>query len=201
VERVHRGTSICPICNRHLRGDESLLYAQHLLECKERNSHKRICNICDGKFGCPAEVRKHKERRHSLFDRSTACSECGKVLSCPSAVKAHKRRVHQPGRSITRTICGQNLASLICLQSHTKLVHQGLRKCLQCYQYIEVAEYKQHLLDCRNQYSGRVSTCPDCGKTYANPGYCKRHYEMVHQSITFKCRECGKFFPKSELEP
>lgn len=135
-----------------------------LLECREIKSYKLICNICKRKFGCPAEVRKHKERRHPLFDRSTACSECGKVLSCASAVRVHQRKVHQENRSKARTICGQKLSSSLSLTSHTN-IQQGLRKCLKCYRYIDIAKYQQHSLDCGNQGVGPVSICPECGKT------------------------------------
>lgn len=100
---------------------------------------------------------------------------------------------------LTCDICGQKLSSFYSLRSHKKVVHQGLQRCLICYQYFEAAIFPQHWLTCQNQKDALMVACLDCGKKFSAPGTLKQHHQKEHEGTIFKCNECGKFLPMSEL--
>jgi transcription elongation factor Elf1 len=221
-----------------------------LARIKSRNSQRLTCDICQRKYIDVQRLKYHKEtHRPSRPDRSKSCPQCGKWLSYSTNLQDHLRQVHQGhkncrichrsfepahfllhqldcrnqnARKLTCAVCSRKLSSPAALRHHDKIFHQGLKRCMICFQYVEAAEHPQHWLSCQNRNDAPVLTCADCGQKLSSAPTLQRHHRQMHQGMKncsfcrrefpvaeenlhqlectmFRCNECGNFLPKSEL--
>jgi uncharacterized Zn finger protein len=218
IDKLHRGARKCGICGRWFRGIDAGMFPQHLLECREQNSHRLTCDICGREYKGLHGLSSHEES-HSLPAQSRTCSECGMVSPNLQALRAHKRAIHegykkcsvctrlieralfpqhfldcQHENSRTCAVCGLKLANGGSLRYHVRTIHLGLKQCKVCLKWLEVAAYPQHWLGCQDG-----AKCPECGQRFSSRYVLKQHYQKEHQGTMFSCNECGRFLPISEL--
>lgn len=137
------------------------------------NARNFLCNECPRAYNTSADLVQH-QRIHEKQRDPYKCNECGLLFQIRSKYNTHMR-IHQTTSSKEPKECQICKKKFVCLSSHNRIVHLGLR----------------------------TYECSECRKTFGKKSGLDRHTLTVHQKIRgFKCEVegChGAFGEKSQL--
>lgn len=137
------------------------------------NARNFLCNECPRAYNTGADLAQH-QRIHEKQRDPYKCEPCGLFFQIRSKYNTHMRQ-HQTTTSKGPKECPICNKKFVCLSSHNRTVHLGLRS------------YE----------------CSECGKTFGKKSGLDRHTTTVHHKIrAFKCDIAGcfgEFGEKSQL--
>ncbi|XP_063630797.1 putative zinc finger protein 730 [Cydia splendana] len=98
----------------------------HTFYHQKESNHK--CELCDRLFISDFRLRHHRQMRHGAERlRNHACDQCGKKFYTATTLRAHLL-THSSARTFMCAHCGDTFKQRPALYTHTRLVHQGLKR-------------------------------------------------------------------------
>ena len=151
------------------------------------------CNMCGFTARYDANLKKHKETVHEVFDHEAAdlkysCSQC----EYQTAEKGHFIYHHNTKHQGVRYPCDQceyKSKEKHKLKNHIATVHEGVRfYCDQCdFKSTARGVVKHHI---ESVHEGLRYSCDQCIYQTNRPGNLKKHVQSKHEGIRYPCKEC-----------
>ncbi|XP_048002833.1 zinc finger protein 58-like [Leguminivora glycinivorella] len=102
-------------------------YKRHYTFYHQKESNHK-CELCDRLFISDFRLRHHRQTRHGAERlRNHACDQCAKKFYTATTLRAHIL-THSSARTFMCAHCGDTFKQRPALYTHTRLVHQGLKK-------------------------------------------------------------------------
>ncbi|XP_026762133.2 zinc finger protein 91-like isoform X2 [Galleria mellonella] len=87
-----------------------------------------VCQQCDKLFISDWRLKNHKQKYHGLDrPRDHQCNECGKKFFTLATLRSHQL-THSEQRTYMCEDCGDTFKQRAALYTHTRLVHQGVKR-------------------------------------------------------------------------
>ncbi|XP_063392193.1 zinc finger protein 345-like [Cydia fagiglandana] len=115
----------CEECGKNFAS--KVYYKRHYSFYHQKES-KHKCELCDRLFISDFRLRHHRQMRHGAErPRNHACDQCGKKFYTATTLRAHVL-THSSARTFMCARCGDTFKQRPALYTHTRLVHQGLKR-------------------------------------------------------------------------
>ncbi|XP_063544812.1 zinc finger protein 320-like [Cydia strobilella] len=115
----------CEECGKNFAS--KVYYKRHYTFYHQKESNHK-CELCDRLFISDFRLRHHRQMRHGAERlRNHACDQCGKKFYTATTLRAHQL-THSSVRTFMCAHCGDTFKQRPALYTHTRLVHQGLKR-------------------------------------------------------------------------
>ena len=96
---------------------------------KQKEVKPYVCNICDGKFSAPNQLKKHVEKDHERKKKKQyQCTNCEASFICKVSLFTHIAAVHERIKSHKCSFCDASFGQSGSLNRHIKEIHEKLKR-------------------------------------------------------------------------
>ena len=182
------------------------------------------CDLCDKSFNCPMLLSDHILAVHenvkryecehcgqNFFSRSNLvmhiishsksykCEKCSETFVDKKELKKHMSKMHYiQGILYQCIICDRDFKTKSLLRSHKRRMHEiEIHQCEHCDKLFTTE------LSLNIHINANHEKCEDCGLTFKNKFYMKKHKKKMHEvrenSILYHCDKCDHFYSNQTL--
>ncbi|XP_022826881.1 zinc finger protein 28 homolog isoform X2 [Spodoptera litura] len=154
----------------------------------------KLCDLCGNVFKTNDKLSNHKKTVH--FKKPIKCPKCPKICDSDYYLHKHMKRKHETNREFICATCGQGFAFRGDLTSHTRNVHEKIKRmkvysCKFCDKTYKCA--KSTIIHERSVHTGqRPAECSVCNTSFYHEDYLKEHMRLHTGETPFKCPICGR---------
>ena len=172
---------------------------------KQEKAKPYVCNICDGKFTLPKELKKHveedhegkkkklqkivhevKEQDHERKRKNTyQCTTCEAKFISKSSLFTHIASVHEGIKSHKCSFCDASFGQTGNLNKHIKNIHGKLKTHVE-----EAHEGKKRKLQ-KIVHEEKEHMCSICNTGFKSEPELSEHKSIVHEGKKHGCSICG----------
>ncbi|CAL8114639.1 unnamed protein product [Orchesella dallaii] len=192
VKNVHQKLKnhCCVFCEKRFatKGDLNIHIMNHIGE-------KRFwCNMCDCEFSRKDTLQMHqKQHKEKQSYKENRCEICSKSFYDKGNLIRHLQ-THNPSRPRPYwcTICNKCFTTSACLEEHSLVVHQKIKKysCVFCEKpFGRLGDLNDHII---GHVGEKHFWCKTCDKELSASRALKNHKMLHAKRKLFKCSQCFK---------
>ena len=204
ISDIHDTT--CPLCQKSFSSIQSC--QRHVQSIHQKRKHK--CDYCDSTFTQLSSKKTHMLKKHS------DCTEENPVLKQEDGFEGPANE--ESLENLTCELCVKKFATAGSLRRHIKVQHQGVRiPCNFCdAQFTQGNALQRHMISKHPEEFEKQekqkqaekendqfdvshinsTICEYCNETFCSIPSCRRHVQVVHKGLRYKCDFCDKTYPQ-----
>lgn len=169
----------CKSCDSQFLSMSSLKHHENFFHSEYTEIHP--CHSCEKSFSSRMKYLQHNWKVHN--NSTFTCDKCNKNYASKSSLDAHINQSHFTDKEPC-IICGKFFRPGPLMKSHL-LTHDAPQyKCSECgKEFFQMKTLNAHLL---KHFPENHKTCSDCGLTFQNEQYLKRH-KVLHSNVKVQC--------------